>query len=73
LAQSLGHGLVADLRRIEIEDIEERLGGHQRELAQRLAVQAGGEDRSTTVEDCSGRFRGGELGLLVLIDAGLLL
>ena len=65
--------VVGELVLVEVEHVEERLGGQQVQLAQRLEVEAGGEHGLAGVEDLLGLLHGGELGDDLLLDARLLL
>ena len=66
-------GGVGQLVLVEVEDVEERLGGQQVQLAQRPAVEPGGEDGLPAVEHLLRLAHGLELGHDVLLDPRLLL
>ncbi len=66
--------LVGQLVGVAVEDVDERLGGQQEQLAQRPAVQPGGEDRrGRSPAPRAPRCTRGERRQLVLVDPGFLL
>ena len=65
--------LVGQLVGVAVEDVDERLGRQQRQLADQRAVDLRGDDRRTGLEGGQGLTRGVEVGVQRLVAARLLL
>ena len=64
---------VGQLPRVDVEDVQERLGRHQMQLAQRLWIEPGAEHRPAFFENRLGLAHRSHDRLLVLLDPGFLL
>ena len=67
------NAVFGDLVRVDVEDVEERLGRHQVQLAQRLAVEAGREDRLAGLQHLLRLLDRRDERALVLLQPRLLL